>query len=500
MNDAQGDGGGGGSAVGSELAKASKQIRRLATGREFEDEGYQFAWTDGDKDDYENPGWLESDWKQLTLDRYLAGPESNTKYGPANKGQNSTYYVVEGSEVYYYKYDKFAWVTDLLSEFGKGSPSGLHDICKSVKGVPPKLCAKGDWPKELDKFKREYSLKEIAGEEVLLDSGVSEMERWSGEAAATFVLAFGENLTKWEEALWGMYFLSEAVLAGVEAQTAIVIAARDDALTIAEKTANALVAVNHWSKDDLLVALGVAAAIIPAALSFGGFALTATIIGAGIGLSNTMVSNSDSTGVSVPESEKKHTKRTMNGDSPADILDRFRTEIGTIREEASTQEEELANKLERVYNSSLDIRTEKLEITYPDGSKSPADSGLGKRETKAHTSYLKDAAVTSFPQAASYVLGARDEVARTAGLDSDTTFHSEHRDSVSPAAEPWRLVRDLLQDITAANGKKVEDAGEVIFKAAVDMELVDGEEAANIEKTYDDLGTGESGRKHKAIP
>lgn len=313
------------------------------------------------------------------------------------------------------------------------------------------------------------------------------------------MLGFGENLTKWEEALWGMYFLSEAMVAGVEAQTAIVVSARDDALTMSKKTADALVAVNHWSKDDLLVVLGIAAAIIPAALSFGGFALTATIIGAGFGITNTMVSNSDATGISVPESEKKHTERTMNGDSPADILDRFRTEIGTIREKASSQEDELATKLEKVYNSSLDIRKDKLEITYPDGSKTLADGGLGKRETSAHTSYLKDAALTSFPLAADHVLGAREEIASTSGPDSDSTFNSEHRESVSPAAAPWRLVRDLLQDIAAANGKKVEDAGEVIFKAAMEMELLDDEEAAKIEKTYDGLETDDSGREHKPI-
>ncbi|MGH8877536.1 MAG: hypothetical protein ACRD0P_09375, partial [Stackebrandtia sp.] len=337
---------------------------------------------------------------------------------------------------------------------------------------------------------------------ILLENGIAEMKNWTGNTAAVFVTSFGANGEKWTEVVQGNYYLSEALVRGIEAQMAIIIAAREDIVTICDDTLSALKSME--SGGDTGSALIILGAIAATTLTVASFGTAAAVVGAAFTITATMVKAAEAGDVKTG-APAKASDYPIGGETAMGVLLSMNSAVGGLTTDIFEQEGKLAGKLEALYNNVLskagdgDPAMESFEIAFKEPALADVTlGGLGSREQSADTHYLKTAAETAFPDAASRMLTAHGKIAGSVGGE-EAAFNCETYDLASQACYPWTALRDLVQDLTASNGKKVKHTGEVILNYAKDTGVVDDGTASTLDKEYGELDVDMSGREHKKI-
>lgn len=492
------------------LESKSRRIRRWATRREIERHNYTCElWPSYGEDFSWNPDFA------LTLDRYLTGIDPD---GAAHS-QNRNWYAPYQGEVWNYVHGQFDWVDELIMSFGRSDPDAMGSLIKSVEDVPEYLLGKNAWRDEtkLSDMNRLDGGSELAqgygAEEyrnrILLASAMQELTYWTGATATAYTRTFGGLGENWEEVCENNYLLAECLIGAVNAQMAVYLTARESVTNVCDKTIEALWGVNEgigdeegWSPSasSVITVIGAVTGLIVTAATFG--TMTVPVVAAAFAISSTIAleiqkgsGNTEATGD--PEGEAGPTQIEISGSTPVEVLESMRNHLETIQSSGSEEEERIRTALRDAYSAAADnadART-KFEITFADDT--PTDD-MGEREVSLTTGDLEHAATVLFPQSADRVLGAHDVLATSS--DGGAAFASEWHAGPTTVQGPWLALRDLLQDLTAANAEKIRYAGDFLLKYAIEVGEVDETSAANLDETYEHLDTEieTSGREHGA--
>ncbi|HIV57145.1 MAG TPA: hypothetical protein H9902_04230 [Candidatus Stackebrandtia faecavium] len=474
--------------IKDELKKKSEEIRHWAVKRMFEDEGYK-AERKG-----EDEGGFFTGRKELTKERYEGGPSPHpSRANPDDMDENSKYIARQGTDVWKMKYDEIVWVYDSVKQFGQGNPSQLKSLISSVSGVPFELMGQEDWADNVSKLKRSDDSGKYKGTEILLENAIHEAKNWDGDTAATFVATYGADGDKWESAVQGNYYMSEALVKAAEAQLALIIAAREDVLEICDATISALSKMESDNSGDATFGLAVLGAITTAGLTLASFGTAATIAGAAFAITGAAVSAAENG--SDPGTGVSGGKYTIGGDSAVGILVSMNSAISKVTKGMFDQESDIANGLVNVHNAALGDRSRYVIGTDTPELSNPTD-GWGNR-VSGNLIALEEAAKESFPPAAKRLHSANNDLAAVSG--ESAAFHAETYGFETVVCDPWIALRHLIQDYVGSNANKVENTGKVMLQFAKNAGVVDDDASKKIDKTYKNFDSTGSGQEHEKL-
>lgn len=483
----------------SALEDKVAQVRKLATGRQIESWGYQVGWTEAQTTDYATDGWGPEAYcrnGQVSLKRYKEGAVSNLDH-------NSSYYVAQDSDVWNWEYEKTQIISELFAEIGGGHPKKLETLLEDINSVVSSLCGMSDWMDKVDAKYSEgssnvYRGGKLALNSVTLEDGISEIDKWKGVAATTFMDGVGRYGSRWQNLLHANYLVAETLRAGVEAQIAINASARQDMLKLLDMAEAALLdSGDYESKFTNTAPLAITGAIATASLAIAGFGTASALAGAGFAITQALLDSMDTENPSAGKSKESGIEISV--DTISGLLDSLSSAVAELLRKLDAAEEEAVKELEEAYGIITDALSKpmdepqyklyfnddpKRDKAFPDDPDS-AES-LGDCSVEVTPADLIDAAEDSFPIAVEIIVKANKTLADTAGVSSNA-FLSDHRYGTSSVAYPWCNVRDLLQDITAHNAEKLKNAGEVLVYAAIEYADMDEKSAKGFLKDYEDL-------------
>ncbi|ADD40791.1 hypothetical protein [Stackebrandtia nassauensis] len=478
----------------TKLESYSKRIRRWATRREIERKGYGCeVWYDGGGD----PGGTE-----LPLSTYL------DPYATADFRDNGGYYAPYEGEVWNHVHAEFDWVHTRIMEFGKSQPSALESLITAVQAVPTTLLGRSTWRNDGDlggmhQFETRQALTERYGhddatvEQVLLTDAMDVLSDWRGATAGAFTTTFGSNGGAWEGIAEQNYYLAEHLLAGLEAQLAVNTTTRESVIRTCSNTIEALWDVNEGGGDasTFLTIFGAVASV-----ALVSFPLAGAITAAAFAITTELVNQAQSDSGDVVTGAPGSQEHAITGATPAEILDCMASAFDKIILTAAEHEDTLRDTLYDAYNavtSSAGARST-FEITFEEGT---SMDDMGDREVSVSDDELKEAATVHFPRATQRVLGANADLAASHGGES-AAFAAETGSGTTAAHPAWTALRDLLQDLTATNGGKLEFAGQFLYDFAVETGVVDADnaEAVNASNIYADSEPRSTGSTHEPIP
>lgn len=483
------------------LAKLSLDIRHRATGREFEEENYLVRWDGPGKDHDYLPGRTV---KELTVERYKSGPVSYNEYGPGD--ENFNYYVCPGSTVWNLKFATFDWVDDVITCHGKSHPTSMEELIGSLQDLPNLLCAESEWIVARKEGAENEGSKKNGAEsplkllyfrdptetdrDILLENGISELDRWSGDTASAYTNTFGASGNKWTDIVQRNYYLAELLVTSAEAQLAVFITARESIMSIADKTSQAMWSVHESDGDGWRAVLNIVGVVVTAGLSLASFGTASTLVGAGIAITKEIINLSESgeTG------ESRDGACTISGDTVSAVLASMSGNITDLDSKMLDEQHEIRDFLWTVYNSVVTNRSE-FQIVIDKDVAPMSQKSMGERTVEGQLSKLCDAAENAFPAAAKPMLKVNAALAAVG--DNHEAFAAETHGGVTSVHAAWLAVRDVLQDLTGANGDIVKRAGEVLLKYAVDIGELDDSAAADIDKTYRRLDAEYSDTDHE---
>ncbi|MGH8793381.1 MAG: hypothetical protein ACRDXX_12135 [Stackebrandtia sp.] len=472
------------------LNEHADEVLKWAVRRLLEEEDYAVEW---DGDDHQRDEWwhvFSDDLKELTLDRYNSGPQHTGGKG-GQTDNNSEYVAMQGGEVWNHLLSEYSWAKDAILEFGKASPSTTHALRNEMKGTALHLCADRSWSNAIDgsePLDHDFG-GEIPGSDLMLENAIKEMEYWDGQFATSFILTFGNSVEKWTEIVQGNFYLAALLTDSLDAQTAVVVAARKDVVGICDATVAALKGLEESSGPATSRLLTIAGAIIGVTLTVASAGTAAAVVAAAFAVTSAVVAEAEASGEADVEGQGSDEKYSVSGEDAFWVLNSMTLELGTVTDRIGEKEGEIKDGLWEAYNAVLSNR-DKYEIQI---ESSPEQ--IGDRQTGAETETLATVAETDFPAAAEPLLTANEELAGT-GAESGA-FASETYDCETVVQAPWQAVRDLLMDLTATNGNVVKHTGETLLAYADQVGVVDGNAADDQRNAYKDLTGEKSGREHE---
>lgn len=476
------------------LESKSRRVRRWATLRHIEQQGYHCQnWYDG----YDIPFSA----KELTLERYLGGPGSvpSDPTDPTSSGrdQNLDYWATFGGEVWNHVFGELDWVDEKIMRFGQANLTGLKTLIKDIDNLPTLLRGDDSWRDSaglstLEHFEGGYTGLPPEGKpgDILLESAMEELCNWSGATAVEYTRAFGRNGEEWEQIAYNNYALGEYVISAAEAQLAVFVTIRESVDNVCDKTIEALWGVNESEGDNGLaliltvvgsvLAIGLTVASMGAAAPATAAALGAasSLVSSGFGLTSAVVSAATSGSGNI-DSGAPGEEIEISGDTAMDVLDSMSTHLDKVIDVARDKETEIKEALESAV-SAVDASRSAFEIIFPEGT--PSDD-MGEREVALSTGDLEHVATTLFPRSAYRMHRAHSVLADSTG--EYEAFQSEFNPAATAAYRPWTNLRDLLQDLTASNGAKIEYAGGFLLRYAIEMDVVDGLNAEDFRRLLD---------------
>ena len=472
-----------------DLDHAVTDIRTWAVKRLFEEQDYYAELKSGEQGPEIPPlgsfyrQFFQVGYQELTVERFKSGGNNITDY-------NDEWTALEGSEVWAQQFDSLSWVKDQFAGYGKADLDKSLALRDAVKTVPPELLGERSWIED------NHKLKDLVGPtanpsqgtfaDVLLDDGITEIGHWEGGTASAFETMFGTGGQHWRAVVQGDYYVSQALVGGVDALLGIGIAGRRDILSIAKQTLEALKKVPM--SFDTKTGLAIVGTVITTALSIASLGATSAIVGAAFAISSTLLSQAE-------EAAKKDDDIAIDGPAVTTILDSMSRGIRLLNTKIVEAETTICQTLTDVYNGVLSQRDE-YELGYGSGRlKSVTTENLGKRNTAGDMDDLERAAKTAFPRAASRMATANARLAATTdtqlgALDSDLSG------SPSGVQPSWTALRDLLQDMTRGNSRLVAATGEALLGYAKETTRADYSSAKRL---YQSAELEESGRKHRPI-
>lgn len=465
----------------TKLESYSRRIRRWATRREIERHSYGCqTWYD----EGEPSGTV------LTLDMYL-DPAATADYR-----DNGAYYAPYEGEVWNHVHGELAWVDEMVMGFGKSDLTASARLITGVEDVPPYLRADDAWRDGIGS--KEYfddggalPAGELQ-ENILLDTAMEVLKTWNGVTADAYQETFVGSSELWREVCLNNYALSEYLIAGAESQLAINLTARESVIRICSNTIEALWGVNEGDSegDKTTTFLTIAGALTTLLLVNN--PVTGAIAAAAFAIGTDLVGRAQSDSGEVEATCPNGEENTIDGSTPADVLECMANALTKVTQTAIQHEETTRDMLRSAYNavvSSAAARTE-FEITFKDGT--PTDA-MGEPETSLVESDVKEAATVLFPASAERVLFAHGKLADSTGDDGAFTADNGGGTTVIKAA--WTDLRDLLQDLTGANAAKIAFAGEFLLDYCVQIGALDQSNADDVRQTYGEIAT--TGREYE---
>lgn len=466
----------------TKLESYSRRIRRWATRRHIEMNGYGCeTWYGGG----------DSGGTVLPLDTYL-DPHAN-----ADSRDNQHYYAPYEGEVWNHVHGEFAWVDEMIMSFGQSNLSALKGLIESVQDVPEYLMADPAWREGIESknyFDDGGALPSgEAQESILLNTAMAVLKSWNGATADAYQETFVGASERWREICINNYALSEYLVAGAESQLAVHLTARESVIRICSNTIESLWDVNEGGGGDASAFLTIAGAL--ASVGLVAFPLAGAITAAGFAITTELVNQAQSESSEVTTDAPGSKKFGITGSTPMEVLENMSAALANVTQTATEQEEAIRDMLRSAYNtvaSGASARSE-FEVTFKEGT--PTDA-MGEPETSLVESDIEDAATVYFPASAARVLTAHEKLAASGG--DDGAFAAESGGGTTAVMAAWTDLRDILQDVTAANGAKITFAGEFLLAYGVQIGAVDDGNADGIRQTYDGYAVEPTDREYEA--
>lgn len=441
-------------------------------------------------------------------------------------GSNSSYCIFIDDEVWTHVYEeRTQWVADELARAGHADLDELWAFRGQVAKIPPMLLANPDWVGGdgnflLDNFQRTGYGSE---ERLLLDNATSELSEWNGTAATAYSDLFGASGEYWHNRVRYDYALAEALVCVLDAKIALIQASRRDVRTVVDTTINALsvASAEEGEAPDASLALAIGAGILAVALAATGVGAVATAIytsafavtGEIVKLDLARTGELPAADFTVAEDGIDGARKsTISGESVTVVMDAWGKAMNDRFLDYSDKLGEIERGISGVYNwiLSAGVRGKYFQIIldeddkdFGDATEKNVDSGemMGTNLDVTPSDLVSAAeefayASSQFGKVAEAVVADASGESAAFGNEYSLTGESRGADIVAPT---WADLRDLFQDIVAANGRMLEDIGQAFIWVAgeyVDADSTNAEDLGAAQDLLDASSPKDSGNPH----